>query len=64
MAAVPIAATTVGLPALVVALAFLGALLDAPGQTARQVTARPRRLGGVRLERANACSRRSKTAPS
>jgi MFS family permease len=38
VAAVPIAASTVGLSvALVIALAFLGALLDAPGSTARQV---------------------------
>jgi predicted MFS family arabinose efflux permease len=54
--AVPIAASTVGLGlALVVLLAFLGALLDAPGQTARQVLLPDLAgLGGVRLERANA----------
>ena len=54
--AVPIAATTVGLGvALVVVLAFLGALLDAPGQTARQVLLPDLAAsGGVRLERANA----------
>ena len=55
VAAVPIAAMTVGLGlALVVALAFLGALLDAPGQTARQVILPDLAgIGEVRLERAN-----------
>jgi MFS family permease len=55
VAAVPIAAMTVGLGlALVVALAFLGALLDAPGQTSRQVILPDLAgLAGVRLERAN-----------
>ena len=54
--AVPIAAMTVGLGlALVVVLAFLGALLDAPGQTARQVLLPDLAgIGRVRLERANA----------
>jgi MFS family permease len=54
--AVPIAAMTAGLGLpLVVLLAFLGALLDAPGQTARQVLLPDlARAGGVRLERANA----------
>ncbi len=56
MAAIPIAASTVGLGIpLLVGLAFVGALLDAPGQTARQVIlpdlAAP---AGVGLERANA----------
>jgi MFS family permease len=53
--AVPIAAMTLGLGlALVVVLAFLGALLDAPGQTARQVLLPDLAgIGGVRLERAN-----------
>ncbi len=56
VAAVPIAALTVGLGLpLVVALAFLGALLDAPGATARQVILPDLAVaGGVRLERANA----------
>jgi MFS family permease len=56
VAAVPLAALTVGLSLpLVVALAFLGALLDAPGQTARQVLLPDlARTGGIRLERANA----------
>jgi MFS family permease len=54
--AVPIAAMTVGLGlALVVVLAFLGALLDAPGQTARQVLLPDLAAAArVRLERANA----------
>ena len=56
VAAIPIAAATVGLGLpLVVALAFLGALLDAPGATARQVILPElAAAGGVRLERANA----------
>jgi MFS family permease len=56
VAAVPVAAWTVGLGLpLVVALAFLGALLDAPGATARQVILPELAVaGGMRLERANA----------
>ena len=56
VAAVPLAALTVGLSLpLVVVLAFLGALLDAPGQTARQVLLPDlAAAGGIRLERANA----------
>jgi MFS family permease len=56
VAAVPLAALTVGLSLpLVVVLAFLGALLDSPGQTARQVLLPDlARTGGIRLERANA----------
>jgi MFS family permease len=54
--AVPIAAATIGLGLpFIVVLAFLGALLDAPGQTARQVLVPDlAAAGGVRLERANA----------
>lgn len=56
VAAVPLAAATIGLGLpIVVALAFLGALLDAPGATARQVILPDLAVaGGVRLERANA----------
>jgi MFS family permease len=56
VAAIPIAAATVGLGLpLVVALAFLGALLDAPGATARQVILPDLAVAaGMRLERANA----------
>ena len=56
VAAVPVAAATIGLGLpIVVALAFLGALLDAPGATARQVILPDLAVaGGVRLERANA----------
>ncbi len=53
--AIPLAALTIGLPlALLVALAFMSALLDAPGMTARQVMV-PELAdrAGVPLERAN-----------
>ena len=54
--AIPIAAATIGLGLpLVVGLAFAGALLDSPGQTARQVILPDLAVrAGVRLEKANA----------